>query len=367
MNITPINYNPYQYNYKTQRQNTQPVQPAFTGVGKFTSEKSIQKGEYALRIIANRINDLFQNKKAKEITKIISEIEVTSTKEYLKKLEAVSRWFATKRAIDINTEDKILEEIVKSGKSTIFIMNHSNQSEDPQLLAFLNTLLCKAYLAAGVDEGFPLPKIILNQDILKTMNSTKRRAFEAIGAVGVDANIKSKNTGVNARALYPVMRDFIEDKCNIFIFPEGRLAVRKDLEPFQRFQSGVAEMINKMLGMKKEVRVVPAGFYYGKGEQKNLAGIQIGTPVIFRREKGITTTTAGSIPGSEYACEGFAKFFEKHKGEEHIAITENGKPVDKRNVAEFIKDILSENLEICTKEASQRILKPIDENEIIIV
>ena len=365
MNITPINYQ-YQYQYRNINApkvalNQAPAQMTFTGV---RVEKSMQKGEYLLRVIANKLGDLFQGKKVKEITKTISEIIPESTEKYLQQLEGVSRLYSTSKVIDVNIEDKILEKIAQSGESTIFVMNHSNQSEDPQLLAFLNTLLVNAYRDAGKGNVFPLPKIILNQDILKTMNSTKRKAFEAVGAVGVDANIKTKNTGINTRALLPIMKDFIANKCNIFIFPEGRLAIRKDLEPFQRFQSGVAEMINKILGVKKEVTVVPVGFSYGKGEQKQLASIQIGKPVIFRREKDVTTTTAGSIAGSEYACEGFAQFFEKHKGEEHIPITQNGKPVGKKNVADFIKDLLSENLEICTKEAREKLLKPLEESEI---
>lgn len=365
MNITPVNYQ-YQYQYRNINAskaalNQAPAQMAFTGV---RAEKSMQKGEYALRIIANKIGNLFQSKKVKELTKTISEITPESSPKYLSQLEGVSRIYASNKIIDVNIEDKILEQIAQSGKSTIFIMNHSNQSEDPQMLAVLNTILTQAYQDAGRGESFPVPKIILNQDILTTMDPIKRKAFEAVGAVGVDANISSRDIKTNARAMFPLMRDFISDKCNIFIFPEGRLAVRKDLELFQRFQGGVAEIINKILGVKKEVTVVPVGFAYGKGENKKLTGMHIGKPIIFKRDKDITTTTSGSIPNSEFADSGFAQFFEKHKDETDVVLTKDGQPLGKREVTDYIKDILSENLGICAKEADKKVIKPIDENEI---
>ena len=50
----------------------------------------------------------------------------------------------------------ILEKLAQKGDSIIFIMNHSNQSEDPKMLAVLNTLLSEAYQKAGKEE-FPLP------------------------------------------------------------------------------------------------------------------------------------------------------------------------------------------------------------------
>ena len=49
------------------------------------------------------------------------------------------------------------------------------------------------------------------------------------------------------------------------------------------------------------------------------------------------------------------KFFEKHKEETDIIITDNGVPVKSSEVTDYIKGILVENLKICTKEAEKRI------------
>lgn len=371
MNISPINtynyYNNFAYkqNYNSHFYLRQ-TQPEFKG-GISSAEKEIQRVEYLLRIIGNKFADLFESKKIKNITKNMAEITPQTTERYLTQLNMISRFYASNKCIDVNIEDKILEGLAKKGDSIIFIMNHSKQTEDPSMLAVLNMLLAEAYQKAGKTDSFPLPKIILNQDILKTMNATKRKAFEAFGAVGVDASVKGGDKGVNTRAFLPLMKDFIKNKCNIFIFPEGRLAIRHDLPMEARFQSGVAEIVNKILGIKKEVTVVPVGFSYGKGENKGLNGMHIGTPITFTRpSKNTTTTTAGLIPVSEFADEGFAKFFKEHSDEEHITITEHGIPVTSSQVTDFIKSILCENLEICSKEAQKKILNSTEEPLIMV-
>lgn len=374
MNIS-CNYNIYQ-NYSKQRlTNTKRIAncntktqtaTSFTGLNAYaSSEKGFQKFEYAFRIIANRFADLFESKQTKIITKNIAQIAPESNEKYLAQLEEISRYFSSKKVIDVNTEDKILEKIADDDNSVIFIMNHSSQRQDPSMLAVLSTLLTQAYKNAGKDKNFPIPKIILNQDILKTMNPTKRKAFENIGAVGIDANIYSGNKGVNARAFLPLIKDFIRNKSNIFIFPEGKLAIRKDLDFDSRFQIGVAELINKVLEIKKKVTVVSVGFAYGKGDNKVLTGMHIGEPIKFRRDGENTTTTCGNILKSEFGLDEYKNFFKKFNDQTDVAITDKGIPVEKNHITAYIKSILSENLEICSKEAQKQIERPLEESEVI--
>ncbi len=345
---------------------TYPQNPTFTGINvNAVGEKGLHGIEYLMRIIANRFTDLFEGKKIKEITKMIAQIKPEANEKYLFQLELISRYFSTLKMIDVNIEDKIFEKIAQDGKSTIFIMNHSNQKQDPSMLAVLNTLLVRAYKDAGKEKEFPLPKIILNQDILKTMNKTKRKAFENFGAVGIDANIFSSNKNTNAKAFFPLIKDFVKDKINIFIFPEGKLAIFKGLDFDSRFQIGIAEIINKVLGIKKEVTVVPVGFSYGKDKNKNFTGMHIGEPIKFTRQGENTTTTCGNVMKSEFSLKEFKNFFAKHNTETDIVITENGVPVRPAEVTDFIKGILSENLNICSKEAQKRIEKPLDINEFV--
>lgn len=310
--------------------------------------------EYLLRVIGNKIHDLLQSKSSKELTKSIAEIKPEQSELYLKQLAEIGKFYGTQKIIDINIEDKVLEKLVQKGDSVIFIMNHSNQKEDPQMLAVLNTLLADTYRKAAKFD-FPFPKIILNEDILKTMNPIQRQAFENLGAVGIDANVmgKSRDKNLNARIFFPLIKDFIRNKCNIFIFPEGRLAARKDLDLHGRFQMGVSNLINKILGYKESVTVVPVGFAYGKGDEKSLTAMHIGTPIEFKREGSVTTMTCGDIfkrPDSPYYS-----FFEKHKDETDVVMTSGGVAIKPDDIPGYLKTFLCENLEINTDIATQKV------------
>ena len=364
---------PNYYKYQIHRQvavhkNITP-QPAFNGLNiKANSEAVTREIEYSLRVLANKISWIFTSKRDKELIDYFSKIKPEANAKYLEASNLISRHYSSGKIIDVNIEDKILENIAQKGESVIFIMNHSNQSQDPGMLAVLNTLLTDAYKSAGQENNFPLTKIILNQDILTSMNKKRREAFKAFGAVGIDASILSAKKETNARAFLPLLRDFIKNKSNIFIFPEGRLAIRKDLPLHERFQIGTAEIVNKIVTLKKNVTVVPVGFSYGKGKNKKITGLHIGTPISFSRDKsGRTTTTAGEILKSRHSNQEFISFFEKHKDEENIIITENGHPVRPEDATDFIKSILCENLKICSLEAKDRITKIQDSKDVKIV
>ena len=200
------------------------------------TKKTHSNLEYSFRVIANKFSDLIESRGSKQLTQTIAKLTPQRNRVYLEQLAEIGRIYASKKVIDANIEDNILEQLAQKGDSVIFILSHSNQSEDPQMLGVLNTLLAEAYKKQGC-ETFPLPKIIMNEDILKTMNPTKRKAFENFGAVGIDAAINGGDKGVNARALLPLIKDFVRQKSNIFIFPEGRLAVRKDLDLFNMWLS----------------------------------------------------------------------------------------------------------------------------------
>lgn len=330
------------------------------------STKATRGIEYSMRVIGNKISDLFQPKAGKQITRNIAGIKAEPTRLYLEQLGEIGRLYSTQKVIDVNIEDMILEKLAQKGESVIFVMNHSNQSEDPQMLAVLNTLLSDAYKKAGKDN-FPLPKIILNEDILKTMNPTKRKAFENFGAVGIDASVVGGDKGVNARAFLPLVKDFVRNKCNIFIFPEGRLAIRTDLDLFDRFQGGVASLINKILAIKKNVTVVPVGFSYGgksKGldgkilGDKNLNGMSIGTPIEIKRVGDTTTITSGDILKKEDSC--LFGFFDKHKDKVDVPITSGGEPVKQEEIPDYLKTILCENLEINSNLAKKKLETPLE-------
>lgn len=357
MNIYPVYH---------QVQNTScsfKAKPVCANVGYQKSITKCENGiEYSCRVMANKISDLFSSRNSKNLTKLIASLHPAQNRVYLEQLAEIARVYASKKVIDVNVEDKILEQIAQKGDATIFIMNHSNQAEDPQMLGVLNALLAEAYKAHECDQ-FPLPKIIMNEDILKTMNPTRRKAFENFGAVGIDASLTDCNNKTNARAFLPLVKDFVRNKCNIFIFPEGRLAVRKDLDLYDRFQPGVASLINKILGIKQSVTVVPVGFAYGNNEQKDLTAMNIGTPLIIKRDGDATTITKGDIEKNKDSC--LYGFFEKNKNNQDIVITSDGVPVRQNEIPEYLKTILCENLEINSEIAKSKLVEPVVEDDII--
>ena len=141
-------------------------------------------------------------------------------------------------------------------------------------------------------------------------------------------------------------------------FAAQSVAVRKDLDLFNRFQDGVANLVNKILGLKKEVRVVPVGFAYGKEKQKDLTAIQIGTPLTIKRNEGTTTITKGDVLKTKESA--LYNFFEKHQAKEDVPITYQGKPVKQENISGYLKTILCENLEININIANEKLKTPLN-------
>jgi len=362
MQITPI-YNTYYKNQNTIT-NAPKTSTCFRSKEMAPSAKSQGKSEYSYRVISNKISDLFSSKSNKHLLEQLANLKPKSDRAYMEQLSEISRLYATQKTIDVNIEDGILEKLANKKESVIFIMNHSNQAEDPKMLAVLNTLLTEAYKKSDC-EKFPLPKIIMNEDILKTMNSTKRQAFENFGAVGIDANLVGADKNVNARAFLPLVRDFARDNCNIFIFPEGRLAVNEKMSFNKRFQPGVANLINKILCVKNEVTVVPVGFAYGKGKNKNLTSMNIGTPIEIKRVDDKTCVTCGDVMKDKNSV--LYNFFDKNKESKDVTITSKGEPVGAGEVSRYLKTILCENLRINSELAVEKLNVESPTSEIVIL
>lgn len=337
------------YEPKQKNKLSQPV--AFTGGGVFaTGEKGFRKVEFIFRCLLNKITDKIDNNSYIEIYEELQKIKPDS-EEFINILLKMANKYSKKMEVEINLEDRNIEKIVASNKPQIFIMNHDKQFRDPNMLATFGKILYNAYKNNGAGATCPRPKIILNEDILNSMNSQKAEILKKLGAIGIDANVLSTDKGKNARAMLPVLRDFIRGKANIFIFPEGRLAGRKPTLK-QRFQSGVSEMVNKLVEKVDEVNVTPIAFGYHKFFKKNLTSMFVGKPIIFKQNGEFVTTTKGNID-SEFATKSYKEFFKNTKQGEDKIITDSGIPVKKEDTTDYISGILCENLEICKNEAKK--------------
>jgi hypothetical protein len=227
--------------------------------------------------------------------------------------------------LEINLEDKRLEEIANSDEACLFIINHDFQFQDPILLSFFGLLLYQAYLEAGKSEGCPRPAILMNEDILKSMPPKLAAVYEKMGAVGIDASTSQTRASVkaNGHQFRTLLADFAKNLKNLFIFPEGRMAGMKNVDLKDRFQDGVADMVRIVAGKKKRVKVVPVGFAYNKkdsvpnplhdpqdptsAKKLKLGSIHIGEPIIFQTEgKSMFMSVGNLMP--DVAPDSYRKF-----------------------------------------------------------
>lgn len=355
--ITPtqINYQPNNYN-KNVYTSYKHSYPVFTG--NFSSpcgatlERSFRSVEFTGRKLLNRISSFFNRKQTEAMFNELSGVDEKSP-AFVEVLARAGRFFAKGKEVEINLESGRIAEIAKSNEPCIFIMNHDNQSHDPEMMALFNTLLSQEYARLGKAESCPRPRIILNEDILLSMDDKMRTIFEKLGAVGIDASLFSKGNK-NARVLIPLLKDFVEGRAHIYIFPEGKMAAFKgDLK--SKFQAGVGSMVYRALGKREQVKVVPLGFAYNKKAKPLLSSIHVGEPVVFKLDGDTVLTSRGNTTSS-FTAANYREFFEKSDSD-FSTITEQGTPVTGKNTTDYIAGVLCENLRICTEEAKASLPK----------
>lgn len=322
-------------------------------------EKRQQKVEFLLRRIADKINVVFNHKIIDDRYNKLINVDEKSQK-FMVSLFNYGKRMARGKEVEVNVENGSLMNIANSNDACIFIMNHDNQSQDPKLLGFFNSLLTREYILNGKAESCPRPKVILNEDILTSANPKSRAVLEKVGGIGVDANLFSTNLSKNGRKLFPVVKDFIENKVHLYIFPEGKMSAFRDLEIEYKFQTGVADIISQIVRKKEQVKVVPLGFAY-KGK---LGSIHIGEPIYFRKDGQQMLASGGNV-NSPFASTDNVNFFKSAKDSDSFkVITEHNQPVDGENLPDYIAGVLCENLKICKAEAKNSISQTLPKEEV---
>lgn len=330
-------------------------------------EKASIAVEYGGRKVANKMTDTLMkvllrltnlfSKTKNDISQIvdIKKIKDIPDKSALHMLfvYTISKLMSAGKEVEINVENNELADLIKDNKSTIFIMNHDKQKEDAKLLSFFSALLAREYIYNGQAENGPKPKIILNRDILDSASTEKQVLGEKWGAVGVDASIHATNHIYNGKATAKLIKDLVQDKINLFIFPEGRMCAFKNLDPQWKFQSGIADIIRAVAQRKGSVRVVPLGFAY----KKDVGSIHIGTPLYFKQDGDKILFKDGivdeNLQDKQYID--FMKNANESDSEGYRVITDNGEPVPARKSREYVSGVLCENLTASKKKAAEQI------------
>ena len=92
----------------------------------------------------------------------------------------------------------------------------------------------------------------------------------------------NRDTRANISSMKHLLQEFVDNKSNIFIFPEGNNSEYQDKKFSERMQPGVAEFIKMAASMKKNVRVVPVGIFYAN-DRNSLGNIFIGEPINYKK------------------------------------------------------------------------------------
>ena len=184
--------------------------------------------------------------------------------------------------ITMNIEDGIIEKIAKANDSTIFILNHDNFERDKFIYPIFNSFLNYAYSALGNQASCPRPQIVVSQNFIKLVGSKFKGIYKKMGLISVDASMTERNMQKNILPIRSVINNLAENKINLFIFPEGNNSIYKHKSIFEKFQPGIAKIIEQSLDKKEQIRVVPIGIAYDNAKN-SFGSINIGKPLYFKR------------------------------------------------------------------------------------
>lgn len=276
--------------------------------------------------------------------------------EYMRFFHNFARKFAKNREVEINLESNRLLDIAKSNEAYIFIMSHSNGKHDPAMMGVLGTLLSGAYINLGNAKSAPRAKVIVNNDILKAMDKFQRAIYRKFGAFGINANLFDSGKGKNSAKIHQLIDDFCQNKNHIFIFPEGKMGMFKDLDLKNKFQPGIGGIVRKALMNKKQVKVVPVGFAYNNKTKSFLGSIYLGEPVCFKSENNNILVNQANID-FDITNKNYKKFWNDKQKNKNVfkTISQDKKPVLGHEQGLYIAGILCENLRICIEKAKQQL------------
>lgn len=257
-------------------------------------EKKAQMFFYGIALGVRKLGDkiffLSNRKSINHLNKTFTELKPES-KEYIDELAKVGNSIG-KKHININIEDKPLDKVSKSKNATIFVLNHPNFNKDKFNYVIINSLLNKMYAEQGRQLDCPRPKIIVSKNMLKILDKKVGNIYKQLGLTEVDASLKNRDRRFNTHSMHSLTKEFIHNKSNIFIFPEGNNSsfINKPLE--EKLQPGIAELVRTAVKSKNSVRIVPIGVYYTH-DKNSMGNIFIGKPMYFKKKGNDLVYTEG--------------------------------------------------------------------------
>lgn len=283
-----------------------------------------------------------------------------SPAERLDDIIRLNEFLAKGMNMEINSESGILDELAKSDTATIFIANHNHVPYDISLAFGTVAELYKGYKTNGRTEDYPTPSFMINKVVPDTLPSKLKEVFTSLESLGVDATPypTKESAAYNNAPMKPVTEGFAQDKTNLFLFPEGtRTAYNGRMPLEERFQYGVAKLVQDAVQKKGRVRVVSLGIDY----ENNLGVVNVGNPIYFEKDgDGIKVTGGNITPDTEAAqSNSFYRKLSTLAEGEGLTICHQGKAVkmqdDKSSkfLSRLIAGILCTDMDISAKNATK--------------
>lgn len=280
--------------------------------------------------------------------------------EKLKNIIKLNDFLAKGMEMEINLESGILDKIAKSDASTIFISNHNHVPYDISLAFGTISELYKSYETNGKKENLPKPAFMINKVVTDTLPEKFKEVFDNIESLGVDSTPYPTKEGAeyNNQKMKPIIEGFTQNKTNLFLFPEGTRTAYNGKMPFEnRFQYGIAKLIQDAVQKKGSVRVISLGIDF----DDKLGAVNIGEPIYFVKDGDKIKVTKGNITSDTEAAKtnSFYKKLSTLKESENLTICHKGKPVLTTNeqsskfMSRLIAGILCTDLDISMKNASK--------------
>lgn len=302
--------------------------------------------------ISNTLNTKYERGQSFRASALLSDVSKkyrninVNSEDYIKYIYSFSKKICS-QTCEINIEKGAIQDLVSKREPAIFIMNHTRaQSKDIDAAIFFNALLYREYLYHGLGENCLRSKIMTGKGFLKKLQDGGEK-LEWMGAVPVSNSMNQDGKKQNTDMLKELIQEFIQDKINIFLFPEGALAALNFLPGNYKFQPGVSSIIKNVLDTKPSAKVVPLGFAHNR----ELSSIHIGEPVYFKKTEMGYCASKGNAD-SDFFDKSLANFY---SGNDEKLITENGLAVERDKLIPYISGILLKNLECCAKEAKQEL------------
>lgn len=238
--------------------------------------KFLDKSIKYSRILADKMFSWSNRSAIKDLNKRFTKMNPAS-KEYIDELAKVGNSM-TDQFVVTNIESSTMKRLAKSNDATIFVLNHPNYHKDKFVYVILNSMLNKLYAEQGRQLSCPRPKILVSKNMLKMLGEKVGNIYKHLGLTEVDASIKNKDVGKNIEPMKQLLAEFVQNKSNIFIFPEGNNSSFMNKTMEEKIQPGIAKFVRSALKAKGKVRIVPVGIDYPK-EKNSFGNIFIGKPI----------------------------------------------------------------------------------------